>query len=547
MHTTNTVPPRRPSQQHSTIIITVLLLLLAGEILFISQTFDAYLLFKRQNLSLWQEVFGQLGRFAKVLTLTIVMVVIQIKSRLSDYWQQLNEQFSSKALLYSLPLHGLSYATLLYFCSRLFTGLDQPIGNIDYLGWVFAAAFTFGFWLISICRFGFVVQLLKQEKYPLLIAIAISVLVWLFTTGTSALWDPLSEGTFTLSAIWLALFNPDLVVVYPAAKVLGLGDFVVNIAAACSGYEGIGLITAFTSIYLYLHKGEFRYPHSLLLFPLGITVIWLLNSVRIALLVWVGYYWSKDIAVGGFHSQAGWIMFILTSLLLLWIAGSIRYFRHPAARPVKTVSTDNVPVATLMPMIALLAVSILTSAFISDFDWLYPLRVIAVTVVLAKYWSRLNLLPYRPGWEPMAAGILVAVLWVLLVPQNPEYNDTFQATLNNTSDGIAWGWLLIRFLGAAVTVPIAEELAFRAYLLCRLSRSAVILRGEVSVTWAAVAVSSLAFGALHGAWLAGTVAGVIYAIVRMRSNSISAPILAHSLTNALLFAIALMSGNWGLI
>ncbi|AJQ97172.1 exosortase E/protease, VPEID-CTERM system [Gynuella sunshinyii] len=547
MHTNNTVPPQHPSQHHSTIIIATLLLLLAGEILFISQTFDAYLLFKRQNLSLWQEIFGQLGRFAKVLTLTIVLVIIQLKARLPEYWQQLNEQFSGRTLLYSLPLHGLSYAALLYFCSRLFTGLDQSIGNIDYFGWLFTAAFTFGFWLMSICRFGFVMQFLKQEKYPLLIAITISLMVWLFTTGTSALWDPLSEGTFTLSAIWLALFNPDLVVVYPNAKILGLGDFVVNIAAACSGYEGIGLITAFTGIYLYLHKGEFRYPHSLLLFPLGITVIWLLNSVRIALLVWVGYYWSKDIAVGGFHSQAGWIMFILTSLLLLWVAGSIRYFRYPTARAVKTVSTDNVPVATLMPMIVLLAVSILTSAFISDFDWLYPLRVIAVVIVLVKYWSRLSLLPYRPGWEPLAAGILVAILWVLLVPQNPEYNNTFQTALDNSSNGIAWGWLLIRFLGAAVTVPIAEELAFRAYLLCRLSRSEVTLRGQINITWVAVAVSSLAFGALHGAWLAGTLAGVIYAVVRMRSDSISAPIVAHSLTNALLFVIALISGYWGLI
>ena len=41
-------------------------------------------------------------------------------------------------------------------------------------------------------------------------------------------------------------------------------------------------------------------------------------------------------------------------------------------------------------------------------------------------------------------------------------------TLAEIPAGLAAAWLLVRVLGSVVTVPIAEELAFRGYLLRRL-------------------------------------------------------------------------------
>jgi len=54
----------------------------------------------------------------------------------------------------------------------------------------------------------------------------------------------------------------------------------------------------------------------------------------------------------------------------------------------------------------------------------------------------------------------------------------------------------------------------------------------------AVALSSLAFGFLHGAWFAGTVAGLLYAFVRYRTGHVGYAIFAHSSTNALLCVAA---------
>jgi len=57
-------------------------------------------------------------------------------------------------------------------------------------------------------------------------------------------------------------------------------------------------------------------------------------------------------------------------------------------------------------------------------------------------------------------------------------------------------------------------------------------------------VSSVAFGALHGRWLAGILAGMIYAAAQYRRGEISDAIVAHMVTNALLAAYVLIFGHW---
>jgi CAAX prenyl protease-like protein len=104
-------------------------------------------------------------------------------------------------------------------------------------------------------------------------------------------------------------------------------------------------------------------------------------------------------------------------------------------------------------------------------------------------------------------------------------------------------WLLFRVLGAVVTVPVAEELAFRGFLLRRLVASdfeSVDLKGFHIV---AFVLSSLAFGLMHGdRWIAGSLAGGLYAFVAIRRGRLMEAIVAHATTNALL-AIWVVTGN----
>jgi CAAX prenyl protease-like protein len=108
-------------------------------------------------------------------------------------------------------------------------------------------------------------------------------------------------------------------------------------------------------------------------------------------------------------------------------------------------------------------------------------------------------------------------------------------------------WLAFRVMGAVITVPIAEELAFRGYLLRRFALPEFELVNRHTVTWIAVLLSSLAFGILHGdRWVAASIVGVIYAVAYLRRGSIGDAVAAHATTNALIMLWVLGGGDWRL-
>ena len=107
----------------------------------------------------------------------------------------------------------------------------------------------------------------------------------------------------------------------------------------------------------------------------------------------------------------------------------------------------------------------------------------------------------------------------------------------------ATAWLIFRVIGSVITVPIAEELAFRGYALRRLI-SPDFDKVSLRFTWFSFLLSSILFGALHGRWVAGTVAGMFYAWAMYRRGKVGDAIIAHATTNALIAAHVLILGNW---
>src|SRR5262245_44879851 len=104
------------------------------------------------------------------------------------------------------------------------------------------------------------------------------------------------------------------------SRLLGAGDFRVVIDAPCSGYEGVGLVIAMLGFYMFAFRRDLRFPIVLALLPIGAAAIWLLNTVRLALLISIGAHVSPDIALGGFHSQAGWVLFLSVTIGFMAIA-----------------------------------------------------------------------------------------------------------------------------------------------------------------------------------------------------------------------------------
>jgi len=121
------------------------------------------------------------------------------------------------------------------------------------------------------------------------------------------------------------------------------------------------------------------------------------------------------------------------------------------------------------------------------------------------------------------------------------------AALRAAPPWIASAWIACRAMGAIVTVPIAEELAFRGFLMRQFTANDFESVPLQSASFTAVVLSSLVFGALHGArWLPAVVAGVAYGLVARRRGSIGEALAAHATTNALIAVAVVAGGYWQL-
>jgi len=108
-------------------------------------------------------------------------------------------------------------------------------------------------------------------------------------------------------------------------------------------------------------------------------------------------------------------------------------------------------------------------------------------------------------------------------------------------------WIVLRIVAASITVPIAEELAFRHFLAHRKASADFEGIDARRVPLWAVAASCLLFGMMHGSrWIAGSLAGILYFVEYRRRGSIGDAALAHGITNALLAVWVLSTDSWQL-
>ena len=188
----------------------------------------------------------------------------------------------------------------------------------------------------------------------------------------------------------------------------------------------------------------------------------------------------------------------------------------------------------------------LISAFSDGFAALYPLGVLTTALVLWKFRAHYAVHSWRFSWQAVGIGVAVFVLWIVLEPPEDGSGHKLAARLAAMPLWLSSLWLLFRVAGSVVTVPLAEELAFRGYLIRKLVRNDFETVPPGYFTWFSLIVSSLMFGLLHANWLAGIVAGAAFALALYRRGRISDAIVAHMTSNALIAAAALGFGRWAL-
>jgi exosortase E/protease (VPEID-CTERM system) len=444
----------------------------------------------------------------------------------------------------SLLIHLAAFGVFTWLTSLVFGRVERawPIALGLSASWAGSGLLTMATWAaIGIPR-DVLVQMARRGPGLLLMGVAAGLAIWGLGQLTGGLWLPLGRSALWLVHVLLQMGFSETVY-QPERFVVGTPRFQIEIAPACSGFEGIGLMVILTGSYLWMRRHALRFPRALLLIPIGVVAIWLANSVRIAAMIALGSAGYDSIALGSFHSQAGWIAFNALGLGLiaafhLWTTAGddSRDARFPSAM-------------YLVPFLAIMATTMTTGAFSEGFDRLYPLRILAGGACLWAFRGEYRGLGWAPGWEAPAIGVLAFAIWMALEPLAPG------SSLDSRSEVGAWladlpnwgagAWLACRALGSIVVVPLAEELAFRGYLTRRLISADYEAIPLGTFSWISFLASSMLFGMLHGRWIAGGLAGMLYAGALYRRRNLWDAVAAHATTNALIACHVLITGDLG--
>jgi exosortase E/protease (VPEID-CTERM system) len=400
-------------------------------------------------------------------------------------------------------------------------------------------------WFEALLPAGHLLRLARMNQGAILAALAVAVVARIASVYSLNLWNPLTSSTIWGVDAVLRILG-QTTIVDPAAARIGTTHFRVTIWQACSGLEGIGLMSVFVAGYLWFCRRELRFPAALILLPIGVVSIWFLNIVRIAALILIGA-WSRQVAIDGFHTVAGWLFYTVAACGIVVVSRRSPTFSRSEPNAVR-VTGPNPAAMYLAPMLTLLLIAMLTRIAGGGFDYLYPLKVAGAGAVLWFYRKSLAEFRVRLSWFPILLGGVVFIEWIVLQRGSDvaAQDLAFAAHLGNLSAPIATAWLAIRVIGAVVTVPIAEELAFRGYLLRKLVSADFARVDFRSFTVLSFVVSSVLFGLLHQQWLAGLIAGLPFAIAMYRRGALLDAVIAHSTANAMLAVYVLATHHWSL-
>jgi exosortase E/protease (VPEID-CTERM system) len=467
-------------------------------------------------------------------------LVLVLSPRAAELWERYGEDPRPHPWKW-VALHLVCYLGFFVQTGWLLEGASGGRAGWHSALWAALCLAVGASWCIALAPAGAWWKFLSAERRALLGSLLVGIVVWGFGVLAQDLWRPLADWTLFFAQLILGAIYTG-VEYDAAARTIGTSRMLIEIAPKCSGYEGLALVTVFVAVYLWLFRQRVLFPQALWLFPAGLLAMWVANVLRIATLVAVGTSISPEIAVQGFHSQAGWIAFTTIALGLIWVSHHAGFVTRKAAGAAN--DSPAAAAALLVPLVAMLATSMLTAAFSAGFDALYPIGVVVTAATLLHYRKSYRGVPFRISAVPICIGFAVFLAWIALDPRMPGPADGADARMPDLPEAVSILWIAFRLIGAVVTVPMAEELAFRGYLLRKLVASDFERVPPSRFTWLSFLGSSVLFGLLHQSWVAGTIAGAGFAVAVYHRGRLIDAVVAHMTANALIAASVLGFGWW---
>ncbi|MEM4710902.1 MAG: archaeosortase/exosortase family protein [Candidatus Woesearchaeota archaeon] len=106
---------------------------------------------------------------------------------------------------------------------------------------------------------------------------------------------------------------------------LGINNFRAIVGKPCSGIDSFLLFTSLYALIFILDYKKLKKGLAVLFFFIGAIGMFLTNALRILLLFIIGAYYDPKFAVGMFHTNAGWVLFIIYFFIYWWIVSRFIY------------------------------------------------------------------------------------------------------------------------------------------------------------------------------------------------------------------------------
>jgi CAAX prenyl protease-like protein len=188
----------------------------------------------------------------------------------------------------------------------------------------------------------------------------------------------------------------------------------------------------------------------------------------------------------------------------------------------------------------------------------YVIKTLLVAAMLWYLWPHYTKIRWNHWWLGVIVGVVGLVQWVgmekLLMSQDWLFwtrmsrnvvKEAWVPSEHFSSPAMMWSFIALRWAGAALVVPVMEELFWRDFLWRSIASPndfKLIPVGEYDTGgfW----IVPIAFAMVHIQWLTALVWGLMIAVLLLRTKSLGACIIAHGVTNFLLGAYVLYTKEW---
>jgi len=234
------------------------------------------------------------------------------------YYRKLIDQFDHPRINWKAAVIFLilgEIIVVLYYLIRASTNYYNITGGFQlyvvWLGILVTLAAAFIFFAIAVFGLDYLKRFIKNFKKELVIAAIITIILYFLLILFQNQWLFFSRGVSNILYELLSLFYPVNYYIEEVTPVLSIASFGVFIGPPCSGIDSMFLFTAFFAALFALDHKRINKAWYALMFVMGFIGVYFVNVLRLFLLIVSGVEISPKFAVGLFHTNAGWVLFII--------------------------------------------------------------------------------------------------------------------------------------------------------------------------------------------------------------------------------------------